>query len=290
MTLQDEFLAVNQMKKSGHSEGLRPADVPLLQKTVVVTRARAQSVEMTSELEALGATVIHCPTIEVIPPDSWASLDASIERITEYDWIVFTSANGVDFFFRRLRERRIEGVEALAGRVICAIGPVTASALEAAGAVAQVIASDSRGEGVLKAIVDHLGRADLVRGISFLIARAKVARDVLPDGLRALGAKVDDVETYQTIKPDIERESILRLFKETSIDAITFTSSSTVSNFAALVGLPDLSELLPNTLVACIGPVTAETAAMHGLEKIVQPDVYTTSALVDLIVKSIGRH
>ena len=276
------------MKKSDRSDPSRPADLPLHGKTVVVTRARSQSAEITSELEALGAAVIHCPAIEVVPPGSWAPLDASIERISDYDWIVFTSANGVDFFFRRLREKQTHVVNEL-GCVICAIGPGTARALEDVGAVAQIVASDSRAEGVLEAIIDHLGSGELIRGLCFLIPRAKVARDALPDRLRALGAKVDAVETYQTIRPDTDRESIVRLFKETSIDAITFTSSSTVSNFAELVGSQNLSVLLANTLVACIGPVSAKTAAMHGLKKIIQPDVYTAGALVDLIAKSIGR-
>lgn len=287
---QDEFLADNQMKKSDKLEPPRPVKQLLIGKTVVVTRVRTQSGDITSQLEAVGATVIHLPAIEVIPPASWALLDASIERITDYDFIIFTSANGVDFFFRRLREERSEGVKALAGRVICAIGPATARALEAAGVVAQVIASESRAEGVLKSIVDHLGREELVRGLSFLIPRAKRARDVLPDGLRALGARVDAVETYQTVRPNIQPDSIARLFTENSIDAITFTSSSTVSNFAALAGLADLSGLLADTLIACIGPVTAETAALHGLKNIIVSDEYNASALVNLIVKSIGRH
>ena len=112
---------------------------------------------------------------------------------------------------------------------------------------------------------------------------------MLPAGLRKLGARVDAVETYQTVKPEIARESILRLFNETSIDVVTFTSSSTVSNFAALVGMTDLSDLLGNILVVCIGPITAETAASHGLNNIIQPDLYNAEALVESIVRSIGQ-
>jgi uroporphyrinogen III methyltransferase / synthase len=258
-------------------------------KTVVVTRARAQSAEITARLEALGANVIHCPTIEIAPPASWTPLDASIQGLVEYDWLVFTSANGVEFFFQRLREMGSEAVAALAGRIICAIGPATAQALEAAGAVTSVVASDSRAEGALAAIIDYLGGPARVRGLNFLIPRARVARDLLPDGLRALGARVNTVETYQTAKPSVEPESIFRLFKENSIDAITFTSSSTVSNLAAIVGLEDLSGLLANTIAFCIGPVTAETAASHRIVKIVHPHEYNTKALVDSIVQSIGR-
>lgn len=266
-----------------------PESAPLRGKTILVTRARAQSEDITAQLEALGALVIHCPTIEVVPPTSWAQLDASIRKIKEYNWIVFTSANGARFFFRRLGEMRSEGVGALAAHVVCAIGPATARAIETAGAVAHVTASDSRGEGALKAIIDHVGGSENVRGLRFLIPRARVARETLPAGLRSLGAHVDAVETYQTVKPVVQPERIIRLFKENSIDAITFTSPSTVSNFAELVGLTDLSDLLGTTLVACIGPVTAETAVGHGLGRIVQPAQYNAAELVGSIVESIGQ-
>lgn len=262
---------------------------PLRGKRILITRARAQSEDITTQLEALGATVIHCPTIEVVPPRSWAPLDGAIGRIHEYDWLVFTSVNGVHFFCRRLSEIRSDGVKALATHIVCAIGPATARAVEAAGAVAHVTASDSRGEGALTAIIDHVGGDVNVRGLRFLIPRARVARDVLPAGLRSLGARVDAVETYQTVKPDVQPESIIRLFDQASIDAITFTSSSTVSNFAELVGLTDLSDLLATTLVACIGPVTAETAANHGVKRLIQPGLYNTTELVESIVKSIGQ-
>ncbi len=263
--------------------------LPLLGKTVMVTRARAQSSEITSRLEALGAIVIHCPTIEAAPPSSWNALDEAIERLTDYHWLVFTSANGVEFFFRRLRERRTADGPQPSAQIICAIGPATAQALKAEGANTNVVASESRAEGALAAIINYVGGPERIRGLNFLIPRARVAREVLPDGLRKLGARVDAVEAYQTIKPDVEAESIFGLFKEQSIDAITFTSSSTVSNLAALVGLEDLSGLLANTVAVCIGPVTAETAEKHGVAKIVHPHEYNTEALVDSIVQSIGR-
>lgn len=261
---------------------------PLKGKTILVTRPRAQSEEITKQLEALGAAVIHCPTIEVVAPSSWAALDASIARIQEYEWVVFTSANGAHFFFRRLTETRSEGVKALAAHVVCAIGPATANAVVAAGAVIHVTASDSRAEGALTAIINQVGGEENVRGLRFLIPRARVAREILPGGLRSLGAHVDAVETYQTVKPDLPPETIIRLFEENSIDAITFTSSSTVSNFAELAGLTDLSDLLSNTLVACIGPVTAETASSHGLTSVIQPKTYDAAALVESIVKSLN--
>ena len=268
----------------------RSGSAPLLGKTILVTRPRDQAEDITAQLEALGAAVIHCPTIEVVPPSSWAALDASIARIEEYDWIVFTSANGAQFFLRRLSEMCSKGVEALARHVICAIGPATARAVEAAGALVHVAASDSKAEGALTAIIDHVGSEQDLKGLRFLIPRARVARETLPEGLRGLGAHVDAVEAYQTVKPDIQPEAIIRLFKETSIDAITFTSSSTVSNFAELAALTDLSDLLATALVACIGPVTAETAASYGLRRVIQPELYNAEALVASLVESIGEN
>jgi len=253
-------------------------------KTVLLTRPREQSEEIAARLQTMGAAVIHCPTIEIVPPTDWTPLDESIERLSDYDWIIFTSANGVRFFFSRLRETKREGVS---GRLICAIGPATSSALESAGATPHLVASDSKAEGALASLVEYAGGSAAVAGLRFLIPRARVAREVLPEGLRNLGAIVDTVEAYQSIKPDLEQGNILRLFTEHSIDVVTFTSSSTVANFAALVGLTDLSTLFADTLVACIGPVTAETAASYGLRNTIQPEKYNADALVEAIARSI---
>lgn len=267
-----------------------PGRRPLSGKTILVTRARAQSEDFTTRLETLGALVIHFPTIEIVPPDSWESLDAAIARIKDYDWIVFTSANGVNFFLNRLVELRQDSVtEVLSSKVICAIGPATARAIEASGATAQVVASDSTAEGALAAIVDHLGGEENIQGLRFLIPRARMARETLPEGLRSLSAHVDAVEAYQTVKPDVDRETVVRLFSQNRIDAIAFTSSSTVSNLAELAGLTDLSDLLATTLVVCIGPITAQTAVKHGLTSVIQPALYNTVALVESIVEEIGE-
>ena len=257
--------------------------------TILITRAKAQSAEMAAELEAMGARVVHCPTIEVAPPDSWSTLDAAIQKLEEYDWLVFTSTNGVEFFFDRLRKTRSQDLSALKKLNICSIGPATARTLETVGAHAVVVATDSKAEGALAAIIDYLGGDEYLTGLRFLIPRARIARDILPEGLRALGARVDAVEAYQTIQPKIERASIIRLFNENSIDGITFTSSSTVSNLAALVKPEELACLLEGTTAFCIGPVTAETAKQYRISQIVHPRKYNSSALVEAIAKSLGR-
>jgi uroporphyrinogen III methyltransferase / synthase len=266
-----------------------PTAQPLKGKTLLITRQRAQSKEMTLLAEKLGATVIHCPTIEIVEPDSWTALDAAIEQLVTYDWLIFTSANGADFFFRRLAEKRSEFVSSMSKPVICAIGPATARAIEKANVDVDVVAADSKAEGALASIIEHAGGEDKIRGLRFLIPRARFARETLPVELSKLGAQVDAAETYQTIKPDLDGAAIARLFNDGKVDAMTFTSPSTVSNFAALVGLDDLSTLLQNTLVACIGPVTAETALKYGLENIVQPDEYNATALIEAVVKAIGN-
>src|SRR5215216_597912 len=261
---------------------------PLAGKTILITRPLAQSKEMTLLVEGLGARAVHCPTIEVVEPSDCTALDAAIKQLATYNWIVFTSANGANFFFHRLAEKLFNVAPSMNHLVVCAIGPATAKAIENAGVRVDVTAADSKAEGALQAIIEHAGGESGIRGLRFLIPRARIAREILPIELGRLGAHVDAVETYQTVKPDTDIESIIRLLKEGAADAITFTSSSTVANFAALVGAADLSSLLQNTLVACIGPVTAATALEHGLRNIVQPEVYNTSALVEAIVKEIG--
>ena len=258
---------------------------PLRGKRILVTRTKSQSEAITTQLELLGATVVHCPTIEIVPPSSWESLDAAIARLNKYDWLVFTSSNAVRYFFARFNASVDNH---LGSQRICAIGPATAAAISDEGAPVHVTATESVGEGALQAIIEAVGGNQNLKGLRILLPRARTAREFLPTALRSLGAQVDVVEAYQTIKPETDRESILRLFTESSIDAVTFTSSSTVSNFAELLGLTDLSDLLSGIVVACIGPVTADTAGAHGLKQVVQPAAYNSSALVDALVAAIG--
>lgn len=260
---------------------------PLQGRAILITRALAQSEELTSTLTNYGAHVLHCPTIEITEPDNWNALDQAIERLDSYDWVMFTSANGVEFFFRRLADK---GIDYPPDQVSTfAIGPATAKSLRERNARVDLIAEDSKAEGALAALIARAGNEENLRGLRFLIPRARVAREYLPRELSSLGAHVDEVETYQTVKPDVDGQKIVKIFEEQIIDVITFTSSSTVSNFASLIGTKDLSGLLKKTLVACIGPVTAATASEYGLNNILQPETYTTSALVEAIIKSLGN-
>jgi uroporphyrinogen III methyltransferase/synthase len=253
-------------------------------RTIILTRPRDQSAEMTSLLENLGATVFCLPTIQILDPTDWREADEAIKRLDSFDWIIFTSVNGVDFFFRRLTEQNRSFPSPRPA--ICAIGPATAKALQNAGGESDLTAEDSKAEGVLRALIERIGK-ERIRGLRFLIPRARVARNLLPDELIRLGAQVETVEVYQTIKPDLDRQGVEKMFREQKPDAIVFTSSSTVSNLAAMAD--DLSALLQNMKVACIGPVTAATAREYGLRDVIQPASYNARALVEAIAEALSR-
>ncbi|MFL6276272.1 MAG: uroporphyrinogen-III synthase, partial [Blastocatellia bacterium] len=168
----------------------------------MLTRPPAQSTEMAADLERLGATVIHFPTIEITEPSSWQGLDDAIARLESYDWLIFTSANGVEFFFRRLAERRQDGLSVLSGLRTCVVGPATAQALISAGGHVDLTARDSIGEGVLAALIEAVGGEEKLTSLRFLLPRARVAREVLPVELTRHDAQVDAVEAYQTLRPN----------------------------------------------------------------------------------------
>src|ERR1051325_2764479 len=242
---------------------------PLAGKSILVTRPRDQAGEMIALLEGFGATVLHLPMIEVKEPESWDALDEAIRQLRCYDWILFTSINGVNYFSQRLRQARSEALASVTAAHICAIGNATAQALESAGVEVDLIATDSKAEGLLRSLVDHVGGAKAVGRMRFLIPRAQIAREVLPEELRKLGAQVDAVAAYQNVLPESGRKDLLGLLRQGSIDAITFTSSSTVKNFMAVAGGEDLADLLQDILIACIGPVTAATAYDYRLKRII---------------------
>jgi uroporphyrinogen III methyltransferase/synthase len=256
---------------------------PLFGKTVVVTRAREQASQFRLLLEEKGARCVEFPTIEVVPPAEWTPLDTAIKRLEEYDWVIFTSVNGVRSFFGRL-EKQGEDVRALRGARIGAIGPKTAAALAARGLNSDLVPPEYRAE----AVIEALGR-EQVSGKHFLLPRAAKAREILPEKLTEMGAKVDVVSAYETVRPLGKGDEVRRLLQQGDIDCITFTSSSTVDNFAAMFPDEDLVSLVGHATVACIGPITAETARRHGLEVTVMPAAYTIEALAAKIVEHFSN-
>lgn len=257
--------------------------LPLANRTIVITRALAQSAEFAAELESYGARVVACPTIEIVPPESYAALDEVIENLFGYDWIVFTSTNGVEHFMQRFKAHGRDASD-LDGVRVCAIGTATADRLRDELVHVDVVPSNFKAEGVFDALIDYLGGRERLDRLNFLIPRAAVARDFLPRALEEAGARVDVVTAYRTVAPQtVDRAKIEALLLGGGVDCITFTSSSTVTNFAQLFDTNDLSELLRDVRVACIGDITARTARDFNLPTDIQPREFTTTALAQAI-------
>jgi uroporphyrinogen III methyltransferase/synthase len=251
---------------------------PLFGKRILVTRARDQAVEFTDLLKLHGADPVEFPTIEVVPPESWEALDGAIRRIEEYDWLIFTSANGVLYFLERLKVSG-KDIRALKGIKLCAIGPRTAQEIERMGVRVDLMPA----EYVAEALIEQMGRQEL-SGRRILIPRAAVARDVLPEALIRMGARVEVVTAYRTIRPTRDLEWVKNLLQGRQISVITFTSSSTVRNFAEMFGPDEARRLLDGVVVACIGPITAKTVEEYGMTVDILPKDSTIPSLAQAIV------
>lgn len=257
---------------------------PLFSKRIVVTRAREQASEFLKQLSALGADCIEFPTIEVVPPESWGPLDKAIQDLESYQWLLFTSVNGVKFFLQRLKALGRD-VRQLKGVKIGAIGPKTASVWQDMGISPDLVPGEYRAE----AVVESFKREEH-KGISILIPRALHAREVLPEELRKMGARVDVVPAYRTIRPDEDTGRIRDMLKKGTIHMVTFTSSSTVTNFVTMFGgETELQDWMKGVAVACIGPVTAKTAEKHGLSVTLVAPEYTMESLTHAIVDYFGH-
>lgn len=267
------------MSPSKQEANLERVSRALSSKTVVVTRPRSQAEAFVRGIEALGGAVFEFPTIQILAPESHESLDSVIRRIRSYDWIFFTSVNGVKFFWDRFRVLK-RGRKDLDGVKIAAIGPETAKALEAVGLWVDLMPEEYRAEGMLKG----LKAADLNHK-RVLLPRAAEARDVLPKTLREWGAEVDVIEAYRTVAAKSDSDRLRALLMGKKIDMITFTSSSTVTHFAAHFPEEDFSRLLAHTAVACIGPITQRTAEDLGIRVDVVARDYTVPGLVEAIVE-----
>ena len=245
---------------------------PLFGKRVVVTRARAQASDLSEALEGLGAEVLQFPTIRITVPADAEPLRRAVRCVEEYDWLVFTSVNGVGHFWEALSDAGRD-TRALGATRVCAIGPATAEALRTRG-VAPDLVPDRY---VAEAVVDALVR-DGVEGRRVLLARADIARDVLPQGLRAAGAEVDDVVAYRTVVDGDGSDQLRGELGRGGVDLVTFTASSTVRSFVDYVGRE-----LGGAKVASIGPITSQTARDLGLPVHVEADEFTIDGLVRAI-------
>jgi uroporphyrinogen III methyltransferase/synthase len=249
--------------------------LPLFGQRIVVTRAKDQADALSAPLRQLGADVVELPTIEIQPASDYAALDAAIARLGEYDWLIFTSANGVRCFFERLDAGPTD-LRAIRGK-LCAIGPATRDALRHFHLKVDAMAADYVAEGVLDVLKSYQ-----MAGAKVLLARAAVARDILPDELRRWGATVDVVEAYRTGVPsDLAARAGAVL--EQKADWIVFTSSSTASNLLAACGA-DSGSLLDGVRVASIGPITSATLREAGVRVSLEASPHTVPGLVDAIL------
>lgn len=267
-------------------EGLRWFDDrPLFGRRILVTRAREQASRLTAGLEAAGARCIEAPAIRIAAPESFAPLDKAIAEMAQYTWLAFTSPNGVQAFFNRLKAAG-KDARHLAQARVAAIGSETAAALERQGIAADVVPAEFRAEAVVAAMTGRVGPADRI-----LIPRAEQARELLPQELARMGAAVDVVTAYRTLTGGADGETVGKLLAAGEIDIVTFTSSSTVTNLLKLLG-PQGKELLAGARIACIGPVTADTCREQGLNPDAVATEYTIQGLIESIVNEWGcaRH
>lgn len=260
-----------------------PQPRPLDGRTIVVTRAAAQAQRFTQLLEAAGARVLEAPAIVIGPPASWEPLDTALDALATFTWVIFTSVNGVAMVDRRLSARGLAW-SALAGRRVAAIGPATADALAEHGVRADLVPDEYRAEGLLERLRGVVTPADRV-----LLPRAAETRDVLVTGLRRLGAQVSEVPAYATRRTEAGTTRLREALASGTIDAVTFTSSSTARNFAELFSEDERRDWLGRVTVASIGPITAATAADYGLTTDVMPGEYTIPALARALTDHFAR-
>jgi len=257
---------------------------PLWGKTVVVTRSRDQASHLVELLNAAGARCLEVPTIEISPPADFAPLDAALQQLSRYDWVIFTSVNGVNAFMGRLFHMGLD-VRVLGRARLAVIGPATAQALRDYGLVADVVPDTFQAEGLLEVLAPRL-----LGGTRLLLARAEQARDVLPDGLIRLGAKLDVVPVYRALPPSSVPPEAAELLSEGRVDILTFTSSSTVHNFAGLVVPDRFQKLAARATVASIGPITTATLKEYGITPQIEPAAFTIPALAAAIVEYFERN
>lgn len=256
---------------------------PLFGKRVLVTRSREQASVLSETIEDLGGEPLEFPTISVTEPEDYAPLDQAIEKLGIFNWVIFTSVNGVKSFFYRLRYQH-KDIRALGAAKLCAIGPKTRKALEKYGLLVDYVPGEYRAEEIIKGLNGKVRPGERV-----LLPRADIARKVLPEALAKMGAEVTEVTAYRTVMGGGDAFIIKEMLERKEIHVITFTSSSTVRNFTKMMDCPDLKSLLAGVTVACIGPITAGTARDLELPVDVVAGEYTIEGLVKAILQYYGQ-
>ncbi len=257
---------------------------PLVGRRILITRARHQAQGLTTALEAEGAEVLAIPAIEIVPPDSYAALDHALRNAHTYQWLILTSVNGVEVLVQRLQALAVSRA-ALQDIKIAAIGPATARALAAHGFSVATVPK----EYVAESLVDAL--RNQVAGQNVLLVRARVARDVIPAELDKAGAMVNVVDAYQTVVPAASCDALRNVFADSKNlpDAITFTSSSTVTNFFRLLHQAGFSEWPTGMAAISIGPITSRTLREHGIDPVAEAGEYAIPGLVAALCRWSGE-
>ncbi|MFC1474420.1 uroporphyrinogen-III C-methyltransferase [bacterium] len=257
---------------------------PLFGKKIIVTRSRKQASMLSAGLRDLGADAPEMPTIDTVPPDDWSAVDSAIDKIENFDWIVFTSVNGVESFLNRIFESGGD-VRRLSKSKIAAIGPATNKKLRDFGLNADL----QPPKFVAESIVETLEGAGEIKGKNILLPRADIARKALPELLAEKGAAITDVSVYQTVPGDFDVESLKTMIESGSVDAVTFTSSSTANNFVDRLGEDFIMNNRDKFMAVSIGPITSEALESRGLKPAAEADEYTIPGLIgklsELLVK-----
>ncbi|HET6513780.1 MAG TPA: uroporphyrinogen-III C-methyltransferase [Thermodesulfovibrionales bacterium] len=260
---------------------------PLFGHRVLVTREHSSGFE---PLEELGAEILEFPTIEIVPPLSYDELDASIGKISSYDWLIFTSANGVKYFLRRFFELDRD-IRDLKGIKICAIGTKTAAEIKRYGMKVDRVPEEFRAEGLIETFALEDGKEKTekrLEGMKFLLPRAETARELFPEKVRELGGEIDVPPVYRAVKPELHGRRLKRFLKEGRITIATFTSAATFTNFVEIIG-DEALDFLKGVTVAAIGPVTARTIEKAGLNVHIMPKEATIEAMVAEIIREKSK-
>jgi uroporphyrinogen III methyltransferase/synthase len=255
---------------------------PFFGKRILVTRAREQASELSKKIESLGGEAFEFPAIKIAEVEDKTELDDSINNASSYNWLIFTSVNGVKYFFKRMKELN-KDIRTLGDVKICAIGPVTKKSLEDKGLIVDYMPEKFVAEKVIEGLSPLLNHGDKI-----LLPRADLARPVLVESMIQMGMNVNEVITYRTLPENRDQEELLEKLEEKMIHLITFTSSSTVTNFLKIFDNIDTrNRLLKGVKIACIGPVTAATAADNGLVPDMTADDYTIEGLIEVIKNNL---
>lgn len=253
---------------------------PLFGQRILITRQYTEDYE---PLEDMGAEIFEFPTIKTVPPDSYDALDAAINNIETYDWIILTSSNGFKYFFNRLIEKN-KDIRDLKGIKLCAIGEKTAETLKGYGLITAAVPEEFNAEGLIKQFTkDGADSADAIKGKRFLLPRAEKARETFPDAVRELGGHIDTPAAYKTIRPQTHAKRLERFLREGKITMATFTSASSFNNLQEFLG-SETTELLKGVTIAVIGPVTKKVVEKAGLTAGIMPEEATIDGLVQAII------